>query len=235
MTSAVFREEVELLSDHCRRQARHTHHEDISVHLDPCISLQGCGWAAKLVSKGRGVQGRRALDRQAEDELSFFGNALLAAHQPLRLQLHVQRVLEERRLEIGCDRQWHGQQHRVRHTRSWPGSRPGYFRGMRPRDCRRPPPQRGKRPLQARVGQAGIARVLPVRVPIRLVGQLQADPQWLAGLQAVGCVGHQFCARALRSDYVLGIRLRVHRDPQKHTDREDEAAERQEDGERAHA
>ena len=49
-------------------------------------------------------------------------------------------------------------------------------------------------------GLAGVARVFPVGVPLRLVDELQADPNRFAGVHAIGCMGHQLGAHLLGGD-----------------------------------
>ena len=58
----------------------------------------------------------------------------------------------------------------------------------------------GQRPLQLG-GQAGVARVLPVGVPVGLVDELQAHPHGFAGVYAIGGVRQQLGTHLLGLDY----------------------------------
>ena len=129
-----------------------------------------------------------ALHRHLQAELALFGNALGLAHQPLRLQAHGHLRGERRGAEVGAHRHRHRQQHRalvavVRQVpdRNLARHRPVDLAGGQAGGQR--PPQRGR--------QAGIARVLPVGVPLRLVGQAQPQPHRLARRYALGRMGQQ--------------------------------------------
>ena len=99
--------------------------------------------------------------------------------------------------EIRPHRHRHAQQHRAlvavvgeRADRDFFGQWPGDVTGHQA--CGQSPVQLG--------GQARIARVLPIGVPVQLVRDLQAQPHRLARLHALRCVGDQFCPHLVGGD-----------------------------------
>ncbi|MNU97179.1 hypothetical protein D3C71_872410 [compost metagenome] len=161
-----------------------------------CQHGLGLGPGGRL--KGGTVERRGALDGQLQREFAFFGNALLAAHQPGGAQLD-RRVLGQRAGgKTAGHGDGHGQQHRA--FVAIVGQRAdGDLLGQGPGDLARV--QTGwQRPGQVG-GQARIARVLPVGVPLGLVGDREAQPQRLAGRHALGRMGQQLGANIGRGDH----------------------------------
>ena len=144
-----------------------------------------------------GVQRRRALHRHLQRERAFFGDAFLAADQPGRLQLEG-RVLGERAgVEGACHRHRHGQQHGVFITVVGQRAERNLVRHG-PGDLARVYAF-GQLPFELR-GQARVAGVLPVGVPLGLVRDLQTEQQRLAGADAVGCLRDQLGLHMRRGD-----------------------------------
>ena len=157
----------------------------IGREADRVCAWKGLGGLLMGGVKQAAVQGRGALHRQAQLKLAFLRDALLTADQPLGLQLDFHRT-HQGHFEIGayCDGHW--QQHRAFVAVVGQGS-DGNFLGQRPGDLAHLQARR-QFPLQA-CGQARVAGVLPVSVPMRLVLDLQAQPEALPGLNALRRMG----------------------------------------------
>ena len=134
------------------------------------------------------VHAGRAFHRQLQHEVAFFGNAFLAAHQPHCVQLYFQLAGQQRRLEVGRNRQRHRQQQRALKAVVGQGANADLVR-HRPGDVARRHARR-QRPGQAG-GQARIAGIFPVGVPCGLVRYLQTHPHRLAGLHPLRRVRQQ--------------------------------------------
>ena len=151
----------------------------LCIHAGPqhCISsgqrlrnrLQGC------VKRDR-IGGQRLASGQLERELALLRNALLLAGQPVGLQFDLDRT--RWRTSLG-----QGDRHRQQHSAvvSIVGQRAHWQLGRR-----RPGNVAGLHTSRQRPAQAGglsaVAGVLPVCMPVGGVGELQAQPQRLAGL-----------------------------------------------------
>jgi hypothetical protein len=160
----------------------------------------GCGFASKLRWNAAALSdGTPGGDLQFE--VGVFRDALGAAHQPVRLQLHFHVAAEERWLEFRSDRERHRQQHGVFVAVIGEVAGGNLF-GCRPLDVAGLHAGR-QRPLQLR-GQARLAGVQPIGVPVRLVRELQADPHRLAGRDAFGRMRHQLGSHVFGGDDVLG-------------------------------
>ena len=210
-----FREDVQRLAAQLHRQALHTEAQQVAVDPDHAVgqdALGGQRWPGLGLESGlkrRPVERGGALEGDLEGKFAFFRNALLATHQPGRLELDVQRVARQRRFEVGCDRQRHRQQHRAlvavvgqAANRDLLRDRPGNVAGDHAR--RQRPFERGR--------QAGVAGILPVGVPLGLVRELQPDPDRLLGRcrfaeshrNALRCERQQLGAHLRRRDDGFG-------------------------------
>ena len=187
-------------------QTLHRHLQAVAHHLHAALGLgsQSVGLGSPGLLKSAGVKRGGAVQRQAQRKFTFFGDTLLAADQPRRLELDVQRAgagRHQRHLEVGRDGQWHGQQHRAlvtvvgqRANRDLAWQRPRNVASLHAR--RQRPGQRG--------GQARIPRVFPVGVPFRLVRQLQADPDRGPGRHPVRRMRHQLGPDMWRGHHLFG-------------------------------
>ena len=183
-----FRKQLQRLALQRRRQPRHADLHHRPVKLDLTCATQRLRLRPQNRVKSRAVQGGRAAQRQAQRKLALFGNALFAAHQPLRLELDLQRLTQRRGHKLRRDGQRQRQQRRAFKTVvSQLANRD--FVWQRPMDFARLHPRR-QRPLQ-RGGQARIARIFPVRVPLGLMRQLQAQPHRFAHAHAIGRMRQQ--------------------------------------------
>ncbi len=201
-----FREKLQRLAAQRGRQARDTELERIALDPRRALAAQRLGLRIEGGLEGRRIQRGGAARRNLQRELAFFGDAFLLAHQPTGLELDLHVAAQQRRLEVRRDGERNRQQHRAlvavvgqRADGDLLGHRPGDVAGQH---------ARRQGPLQLR-GQAGIARVLPVGVPLGLVRQLQAHPDRLARREAIRGMRHEFGAHALGRHDALGAHLRA--------------------------
>ena len=146
------------------------------------------------------VQRLRRGRGQVQAHAAFLWDAFLAAHQPIGLQLKGQRPTV-REAKVSCHRHGHRQQHTAFVAVVGQAANREFF-GQRPSDraslqaCRQLPLQLG--------GQARIARVLPIGVPLGLVLDLQAQPEGFSGLDALGGVQLQLGPHLRGVDHMGG-------------------------------
>ncbi len=179
------------------------------------ISGQGglttCDPGAALLELGQGLGaeflggvkqgGLRFLWRgrgQVQGETAFLRDAFLAAHQPLGLQAKGQWPTV-REAEFGRHRHRHGQQQTAFVAIVGQGA-DGDFFGQRPSDVTGLQAG-GQLPLQPG-GQARVAGVLPIGVPMGLVFDQQAQPKSFPCLNALGGVHQQFGPHLLGVDHI---------------------------------
>ena len=137
----------------------------------------------RRVEQGR-MAGGAGLCWQAQGKLPRLRNANVFADQPFGVQLHVQGLGAKT-----CGHsQWHGQQERALIAKVHQRADGQFFR-RGPLDVARHhlPAQL---PLQSG-GQAGVAGVLPVGMPMRLVLNHQPQPHRLPRLHTLWRVSHQ--------------------------------------------
>ncbi len=172
------------------------------IALAADFDLAGAG-GQRLGRGGEGVLeqlaagGGRAAHRDAQREVALLRNAFLAAHQPGGLELHLELAAGKARRHRQRHRQQHGFFVAVVGQRA-----DGDFFRRRPGDLARVDAG-GQLPVEL-CGQARIARILPVGVPLGLVRELQAHPDRLAGLHALGRPGQQFGAHLVGRDHAGG-------------------------------
>ena len=195
-----FREKVQRFSLQAGGQAGHRHVQDVPGDGDAAGVGEWLGLRLETGLKCRAVNGGGAFDRQAQHKFTLLRHTFQFAHQPAGLQLDVQRRAQDRGFEVGRDCQGHWQQHRVFKTvvgqvADW------QFFGRGPGNISRQH-ARGQGPAQGR-GLAGIARVFPVGVPMRLVAELQTDPDGFTRVNTIGGVRHQLGAHLFGDDRVF--------------------------------
>ncbi len=178
-----------------RPAARDLEVQRVAVDARRGVGAAHIRWAARPARARTARRARGGLTaRQLQRELAVFGDALVLADQPVGCAACTSSASPAMRRGDGHR---HRQQHRAfvavvdqRSDRQLARRRPVDVAG---RDAR------GQRPLQ-RGRQAGVAGVLPVGVPVRLVLELQAQPDGLAGADALGRVRHQLGAHLLGLD-----------------------------------
>ena len=178
---ARFRKPLQRLALHAGGQAADAHLQALAVAAErgglPARRQIGRQAAQRLLER-RAIERRRAAQRQANGEIALLRNAFLLAHQPGGVQAHFHRLGGRAWLEFRRDGQRHGQQHRALVAIVHQRPQRKALR-QRPLDFARAHAGR-QRPLQLG-GQARIARVLPVGMPMRLMLQPQAQPHGAAG------------------------------------------------------
>ena len=203
---AGFREQIQRLAAQRHGQALHADLQCVAVG-DHGLAVRHDAGGARQYGLGLGLGGgfkrsaiqcRGALDGQLQRELTLFRNALLATHQPRGAQLDGGVLCQRAGRKTAGHRDRDGQQHRAlvaivgqRADGDLLGQRPGDLSGVQ---------ARGQCPSQLG-GQARVAGVLPIGVPLGLVGDLQPQPQRLAGRHALGRMGQQLGTHIRRGDY----------------------------------
>ena len=165
------------------------------LRVDRCPHRAGRQGARQACTRLREVRlvhcgARGGWDAQAE--LAGLRKAIHLADQPVSTQLHVERRAAEGRRHGDGHRQQQGPFVPVVDERpDRQALRRGPFDGSRGGAGGQLPAQRG--------GEAGIARVHPVGVPLGRMLDQQAEPERLAGRHAVGRVCDQLGAHLVRS------------------------------------
>ncbi len=203
---AGFREQIQRLAAQRHGQAVHADLQRLAIS-DHGLAVRHDAGGSRQYRLGLGLGGgfkrsaiqcRGALYGQLQRELALFRNALLAAHQPRGAQLDGGVLCQRAGCKTAGHRDGDGQQHRA--LVAIVGQRAdGDLLGQGPGDLASVQPG-GQRPRQLG-GQAGVAGVLPVGVPLGLVGDLQPQPQRLAGRHALGRMGQQLGPHIGRGDH----------------------------------
>ena len=205
------REGAECLAAPGDRQAVHAQGDLFGISGQGGLATRDPGAALLQLRHRLGVEllsrfkrcGVRCLCRsrgQVQAETTFLRNAFLAAHQPLGLQTKGQWPLV-REAKVRPHRDRHCQQQAAFIAIVGQGA-DGDFFGQRPGDLTRLQPRR-QLPLDP-CGQARVARVLPIGVPVRLVLDLQAQPKSLPGANALRGVHQQFGPHLFGVDHLAG-------------------------------
>jgi hypothetical protein len=171
-----------------RRQTLHAQGQRLTLdaRLHPG-RRQRLGLGGQRGLEGRAVGVDDGAGAQAQQVLALLGDAALAAHQPAGRQLHHEVAAGQ------GGRQAHRHRQQQLALVAVVQQRPeGQLVRRRPADVVGLRALR-QGPVQLR-GQAGIARVLPVGVPVRRVPDGQTEPQRLARRQALRGVGQQLGA-----------------------------------------
>ncbi len=198
--AAQFGEELQLAPPPVGGQAVQGHAQEAVVGRDQAGARLQVAWPG--VAHGGeqlAVAAGGAAGGQAQHEARLLRDAFLAAHQPARVQSHVHGLAAE----VVAHRQRHGQHHGAVVAVVGQGA-DGEFARRGPVNVTRAHAF-GQGPAQLG-GQPGIARVLPVGVPVRCVVQAQPQPDGAAGAGALGRVGQQLGARLLRLEHAGGRR-----------------------------
>ena len=154
----------------------------------------GCGGPGCF--KTGPVQCGGATQRQAQRKFSLLRNTFLAAHQPAGGDTHFQVLRQAAGAEVGCNGQWHRQKHCALKAQVGQAAN-GNLVGRGPSDVARH--YAGRQGPGQCGGQAGVAGILPVGVPLRLVLQLQTQPYLGTRRHALRGISQQLSA------YLLGL------------------------------
>ena len=183
--------------------------QDAAVRQDAGTAQHRLRLGVKSLVERNAVGRHRAFDRDLQRKLSLFRDALLATDQPVGLELDFNLVVRQAWFEVLRNGERHRQQDgAVKAVIGQVANR--YLLGQRPgnitrSDACRQGPLHGDR-------QTGVARISPVGVPVRLVCELQTQPDRLAGVSAIGRMGQQLGSDLRRCDHGLaGILSGKHR------------------------
>ena len=164
----------------------------IGLNAGLAVIAQRCRQLGLRLEEVFAMGGGAAAHGNLQRELSAFGNAFHAADQPAGRQAYLHHA-GFRRLEVAGNLDRNGQQHGVFVAVI---DQRAYAQGVGRGPVNGSSAQTGgKLPLQFG-GQAGVAGVLPVGVPVGLMGQLEAQPEGLACGNPIGRLRHQFGAHA---------------------------------------